>query len=61
LKKEGARGELHPMKCDVTKEDEVKKVVQWTRQNLGGADVLVNNAGLNRYGKLTGKIHFEMK
>jgi len=42
------------MKCDATKEEDVKNVIQWTRKNLGGADVLVNNAGLNRYGKLTG-------
>ncbi|XP_059485577.1 farnesol dehydrogenase-like [Neocloeon triangulifer] len=53
LKSQGAKGELHPVCGDVTKEEDIKRVVQWTRKTLGGADVLVNNAGVNRYGKLS--------
>ncbi|XP_065349667.1 dehydrogenase/reductase SDR family member 11-like [Cloeon dipterum] len=49
----GAKGELHPVQGDVSVEEDVKRVVQWTRENLGGADILVNNAGVNRYGKLS--------
>ncbi|CAB3369325.1 Hypothetical predicted protein [Cloeon dipterum] len=48
----GANGELHPVQGDVTVEEDVKRVVQWTRQNLGGADILVNNAGVGRPGKI---------
>jgi NAD(P)-dependent dehydrogenase (short-subunit alcohol dehydrogenase family) len=57
LKKEGVKGELHPVQCDVTKEEDIKKVVQWTKQQLGGVDVLVNNAGVNRYSKLSGILY----
>jgi NADP+-dependent farnesol dehydrogenase len=39
------KGELHVVQGDVTKEEDVVCVVKWTRDNLGGADVLVNNAG----------------
>jgi NAD(P)-dependent dehydrogenase (short-subunit alcohol dehydrogenase family) len=56
LKKEGVKGELHPLQCDVTKEEDIKRVIQWTKQQLGGVDALVNNAGMNRYSKLTGKL-----
>ncbi|CAB3376391.1 Hypothetical predicted protein [Cloeon dipterum] len=46
LKKEGAKGELFAIKGDVTNEEDIKRVVKWTRENLGGADVLINNAGV---------------
>ncbi|XP_059485512.1 farnesol dehydrogenase-like [Neocloeon triangulifer] len=46
LKKEGTKGKLHTIKGDVSKEEDIKNVVKWTRENLGGADVLVNNAGV---------------
>lgn len=39
-------GELHTFKCDVTSETDIKKLFEWVRQKFGGADVLVNNAGL---------------
>jgi NAD(P)-dependent dehydrogenase (short-subunit alcohol dehydrogenase family) len=58
LKKEGIKGELHPVQCDVTKEEDIKNVIQWTKKQLGGVDVLVNNAGVNRYSKLSGKFSF---
>jgi NAD(P)-dependent dehydrogenase (short-subunit alcohol dehydrogenase family) len=48
------KGELHAVQGDVTKEEDVMRVVKWTRDNLGGADVLVNNAGVNFTGLLTG-------
>ncbi|XP_059480707.1 farnesol dehydrogenase [Neocloeon triangulifer] len=40
------KGQLFAMACDVTKEEDIKRVVKWTRDVLGGADVLVNNAGV---------------
>ncbi|CAD5125011.1 DgyrCDS13251 [Dimorphilus gyrociliatus] len=45
-KLEGAKGQLIPMKCDVTKEEDILKVFANIRKNYGGVDVLINNAGL---------------
>lgn len=42
----GAKGEIHALKCDISKEEDILNAVKWTRDNLGGADVLVNNAGV---------------
>ncbi|KAF4531857.1 hypothetical protein B566_EDAN000885 [Ephemera danica] len=41
-----AKGEIHAVQGDVTKEEDVVRAVKWTRENLGGADVLINNAGM---------------
>ncbi|KAF4531859.1 hypothetical protein B566_EDAN000887 [Ephemera danica] len=48
------KGEVHAVQCDVTKEEDVLRVIQWTRDNLGGVDVLVNNAGIGYRSPLTG-------
>ncbi|XP_073821885.1 farnesol dehydrogenase [Musca autumnalis] len=37
-----------PRKCDVSKEDEIMEIFEWTEKQLGGADVLLNNAGITR-------------
>lgn len=44
------RARYHPIKCDVTKDAEVKAVFSWVENNLGGVDILVNNAGIARLG-----------
>ncbi|XP_059485514.1 farnesol dehydrogenase-like [Neocloeon triangulifer] len=46
LKENGAKGEVFAIKGDVSNEEDVKRVIQWTREKLGGVDVLVNNAGV---------------
>lgn len=56
LKKEGAKGELFSVQADISNEDDIKRVVKWTRENLGGADVLVNNAGVAPISPLTSAI-----
>jgi short-subunit dehydrogenase len=39
-----------PIKMDVTKEDDVVAAVEQIKQNHGGVDVLINNAGFGLYG-----------
>ncbi|PNF16593.1 Dehydrogenase/reductase SDR family member 11 [Cryptotermes secundus] len=46
-------GKLHPLKCDVTKESDVKEAFKWVNSKLGGADIHVNNAGVADYNTLT--------
>ena len=35
------------MKCDVTNEDDIKSVFSYAKDQFGGIDVCINNAGLN--------------
>ncbi|PSN43222.1 hypothetical protein C0J52_17259 [Blattella germanica] len=45
-------GKLHALKCDVTKEEEIKEAFQWVVSNLGGIHILVNNAGIAKFSNL---------
>ncbi|KAG8232938.1 hypothetical protein J437_LFUL018546 [Ladona fulva] len=51
----GAKGKLYPLKGDVTKEEDVKKIFDYVRQKFGAVHVLVNNAGLSREVPMAGK------
>ncbi|XP_067003643.2 farnesol dehydrogenase isoform X2 [Anabrus simplex] len=48
----GAPGKLHAVKGDVSKEDDVLRTFAWIKENLGGVDVLINNAGVINEGNL---------
>jgi len=58
VKKNKVKGEVHAIACDVGKEDDVKRVIKWTRDNLGGVDVMVNNAGVAPLTPLSSKDSF---
>ena len=49
--KSGGRTEFFP--ADVSRPEEVKKLVEQIAARFGGVDVLVNNAGIQRYGTVT--------
>ncbi|XP_051164654.1 farnesol dehydrogenase-like [Leptopilina boulardi] len=40
------KGAFYPIKCDVTKEDDILKVFQWIEKNFKSVDILINNAGI---------------
>jgi hypothetical protein len=54
LKKEP--GKLHPVKCDVTKEQDILAAFSWIKERLGGVDIMINNAGVLHQSFLTGRL-----
>ncbi|KAL7744779.1 hypothetical protein ACLKA6_007077 [Drosophila palustris] len=46
---------FHCRKCDVSDETQVIETFAWIDKTLGGADVLVNNAGISRNIKIIGE------
>lgn len=40
------KGSLHALKCDISKEEDIKNAFAWIETNLGSVDILVNNAGI---------------
>ncbi|KAL6262969.1 hypothetical protein P5V15_005758 [Pogonomyrmex californicus] len=45
-------GKLHPIECDVTKEESVTMAFAWVKNNLGPISVLVNSAGVTKESSL---------
>jgi NAD(P)-dependent dehydrogenase (short-subunit alcohol dehydrogenase family) len=54
-----AGGKAHYVACDVTKQDQVASLVRETVRIFGGLDVMVNNAGIYRAGKLAHEFSVE--
>lgn len=40
------KGKLHPVKTDITKEEDILNAFKWVKENLGPIHILVNNAGV---------------
>ncbi|XP_070572625.1 dehydrogenase/reductase SDR family member 11-like [Ptychodera flava] len=49
LKSESAKGSLHAVKCDLRNEQEILSMFAEIKNDHGGVDVCINNAGLNFY------------
>ena len=41
---QSATGKLYAVKCDVSKDYDIETAFKWIKDNLGGVDILVNNA-----------------
>lgn len=48
-------GKLHPVKCNVTKEQEILAAFSWIKEHLGGVDIMINNAGVLHQSFLSGR------
>ncbi|XP_054004166.1 farnesol dehydrogenase-like [Hylaeus anthracinus] len=40
------KDKFYPIKCDLRKEEDITNAFKWVETKLGGADVLINNAGI---------------
>jgi NAD(P)-dependent dehydrogenase (short-subunit alcohol dehydrogenase family) len=49
------RGKLYAVKCNVTKDSDIETAFKWVKDNLGGVDILVNNAAVALNTSLIGK------
>jgi NAD(P)-dependent dehydrogenase (short-subunit alcohol dehydrogenase family) len=52
---QSATGKLYAVKCDVTKDSDIETAFKWVKDNLGGVDIMVNNAGVAFRCPLIGK------
>ncbi|XP_049803775.1 dehydrogenase/reductase SDR family member 11-like [Schistocerca nitens] len=46
LELKDAPGQLHAVEGDVSSEESIISVFKWIKENLGGVDILINNAGV---------------
>lgn len=42
----GRKGEFIPLPADMTNEEDIIKAFQWTNENVGPVNILINNAGI---------------
>ncbi|XP_043269468.1 11-beta-hydroxysteroid dehydrogenase 1A-like [Venturia canescens] len=45
-KLKGQKGSVYAIECDVKKEQDILKVFKWVEKELGGVDIVINNAGV---------------
>ena len=48
-------GKMYSIKCDVTKKSDIETAFKWVKDNLGGVDILINNAAVALPTSLIGK------
>ncbi|GLV36702.1 prestin [Carabus blaptoides fortunei] len=39
---------LYPLKCDISKEEDIVEAFEWIKSNVGSVSIMINNAGLTR-------------
>ncbi|XP_018565951.1 farnesol dehydrogenase-like [Anoplophora glabripennis] len=49
----GKKGKLHPVRADLTKEEDILEAFKWVKDNLGPVHILINNAGALKLGNLS--------
>jgi NADP+-dependent farnesol dehydrogenase len=49
------KGKLYAVKSDVSKESDIQEAFKWVKANLGGVDILVNNAAVSTDAHLSSK------
>ena len=54
-------GEVHAVQADMTREDDIVRIVGSAKEKLGGVDILVNNAGTMYSGRFAALDDDEMK
>ena len=52
---QSATGKLYAVKCDFSKDSDIETTFKWIKDNLGGVDILVNNAAAGFHIPLIGK------
>jgi len=52
---QSATGKLYAVKCDISKDSDIETTFKWIKDNLGGVDILVNNAAAGFFISLIGK------
>lgn len=52
------KAEVYPVQCDVRQEKDILKVFEWAEKELGGVDVLVNNAGVTSITPIIGELRY---
>ncbi|RXG57128.1 Dehydrogenase/reductase SDR family member 11 [Armadillidium vulgare] len=56
-----AKGSLLPVKCDLTKEEDIRNLFVTIKKEFGGVDICINNAGLSNGKKLLDSTVEEMR
>lgn len=56
----GSKGTFHYVKTDVTKESEIVAAFDNIKKNIGGVDIMINNAGIGTPTLVKGKYNFDI-
>lgn len=49
-----AHEKIIPIKCDMSKEEDIVNAFQYIEEHFGGVDIMINNASVSMFSGLTG-------
>jgi len=49
--------DVYPIQCNLRKEEDILNMIKWADNELGGIDVLINNASVNYKESIIGNCH----